>query len=41
VLKKEAGMSVTQYEAFRGILGNNFRPLQDRNDRVITKTRDH
>lgn len=35
VLAKPARVSADQYEAFRSILGNNFRPLQALNDRVV------
>jgi len=38
VLKKFAQMSPKQFEAFRVILGNNFRPLQAPNGRVIRAT---
>jgi carbonic anhydrase len=38
VLKKFAQMSPQQFQAFRGILGNNFRPLQAPNGRVIRAT---
>lgn len=38
VLKRQAQMSKEQFQAFRNILGNNFRPLQDRNDRRIEAT---
>jgi carbonic anhydrase len=38
VLKRQAQMSEEQFEAFRNILGNNFRPLQDRNGRSIEAT---
>jgi carbonic anhydrase len=35
VLKKQATMSEEQFKAFNRIMGNNFRPLQDRNARTI------
>lgn len=35
ILAKPAKLSHAQFEAFRDILGNNFRPLQDPNDRTI------
>jgi carbonic anhydrase len=38
VLKKFAQVSPRQFEAFRSILGNNFRPLQAPNGRVIRTT---
>jgi carbonic anhydrase len=38
VLKRFAQMSPQQFEAFRVILGNNFRPLQGLNRRVIRAT---
>jgi carbonic anhydrase len=38
VLKDEAQMSSTQYQAFQNILGNNFRPLQSVNERVVSAT---
>jgi carbonic anhydrase len=38
VLKRSAEISPRQFEAFRGILGNNFRPLQPLNGRVIRAT---
>jgi len=31
-------MSEGQFQAFRRILGNDFRPLQDRNHRLIEAT---
>ena len=39
VLKNPAQFTEEQYEAFRRILGNDFRPLQKLNDRVIHTTR--
>ena len=39
VLKTLAEMSSQQFEAFRHILGNDFRPLQERNGRVVRVTR--
>jgi carbonic anhydrase len=38
VLKEAAEMSKEQFDAFRRILGNNFRPLQEINDRTIWET---
>jgi carbonic anhydrase len=38
VLKKFAHVSPQQFQAFRGILGNDFRPLQGLNGRVIRAT---
>jgi carbonic anhydrase len=35
VLKKVAELSPQQFEAFRHILGNDFRPLQKRDGRVV------
>jgi len=40
VLKKQAKLSQDQWDSFRRILGNNFRPLQNRNDRMIRSTAD-
>jgi carbonic anhydrase len=39
VLKKVAELSPQQFEAFRHILGNDFRPLQERHGRVVRVTR--
>lgn len=39
VQKKQAKMSATQWQAFRDIVGNNFRPLQKINGRVIRVTK--
>jgi carbonic anhydrase len=41
VLTKPASVSHAQFEAFRRILGNNFRPLHAANDRVVRATRPH
>ena len=41
VLKHPATLSKAQFKAFNGILGNNFRPLQDRNGRVVRSTVGH
>lgn len=41
VLQKPARISMDQFEAFRHILGNNFRPVQDTNGRVVTATKHH
>ena len=38
VLQQPAQMSAAQYNAFRGILGNDFRPIQPLNGRVIRGT---
>jgi carbonic anhydrase len=38
VLKKNAKMSEDQFQEFRHILGNDFRPLQERNDREVRAT---
>lgn len=38
VLKKWAKMSAAQFNAFHGILGNDFRPIQELNGRVIRGT---
>jgi carbonic anhydrase len=38
VLKGLAELSEDQFEAFRHILGNNFRPLQEANHRVVHAT---
>ena len=38
VLKQWAELSLEQFEAFRTILGNDFRPLQARNKRVVRAT---
>lgn len=38
VLAKSAKMTHEQYEAFRRILGNNFRPTQARNSRTVRAT---
>ena len=38
VLKDEAQMSETQFQAFENILGNDFRPLQSVNDREVHAT---
>jgi carbonic anhydrase len=39
VLTRVAELSTQQFEAFRHILGNDFRPLQERNGRVVRVTR--
>jgi carbonic anhydrase len=39
VLKQVAELSRQQFEAFRRILGNDFRPLQQRSGRVVRVTR--
>jgi carbonic anhydrase len=41
LLKDWAGLSQEQYQAFRHVLGNNFRPVQDLKGRQITQTWDH
>lgn len=38
VLEQPAQMSQEQFKAFKGILGNNFRPIQELNGRKITET---
>lgn len=38
VLKHPATLSKTQFKAFNHILGNNFRPLQERNGRIVRST---
>lgn len=38
VLQEQATMSEAQFKAFNNIMGNNFRPLQERSDRVIRAT---
>lgn len=38
VLKKPEKFSQAQFEAFRRILGNDFRPLQDLNGRTVRAT---
>ena len=38
VLREYAQLSSEQFDAFRHILGNNFRPLQKRNGRAIRST---
>jgi carbonic anhydrase len=37
VLREKAEMSAAQFQTFRDIMGNNFRPIQDRNGRKIRK----
>lgn len=39
VLKKHAKFTEEQFQAFRHILGNDFRPLQKLNDRMVRVTR--
>jgi carbonic anhydrase len=39
VLQQFAEMSASQLQRFRDVLGNDFRPLQNLNDRVILATR--
>ena len=39
VLQDWAEMSRRQFQAFRNVMGNNFRPLQARNGRVIRVTK--
>jgi len=41
VLKKQSKLSHEQWDSFRRILGNNFRPLQKLNDRTIRATAGH
>lgn len=38
VLKQWAQMSAAQFDAFHGIMGNNFRPIQQLNGRLIRGT---
>ena len=38
VLKQWAPMSAAQFDAFHGVLGNNFRPIQELNGRLIHGT---
>jgi carbonic anhydrase len=38
VLKQTTTMSQAQYEAFREVMGNNFRPVQALNGRTVRKT---
>ena len=38
LLKRPAEMSAGQFQAINKILGNNFRPLQERNERVVWGT---
>jgi carbonic anhydrase len=38
VLKRRAGLSEDQFQAFRHVLGNNIRPLQSLNHRVVRAT---
>src|SRR5262249_20090486 len=38
VLKRRAQLSEDQFEAFRHVLGNDFRPLQNLNHRVVRAT---
>lgn len=38
VLKQWAEMSQDQLDSFRKVLGNDFRPLQKRNGRVVKST---
>jgi carbonic anhydrase len=38
VLKQQAELSASQYEEFRKVLGNDFRPLQAPNGRVVRAT---
>ena len=38
VLHEYAQLSSEQFDAFRHILGNNFRPVQKRNERTIRST---
>jgi carbonic anhydrase len=40
VLQNPAEITEKQFQAFRRILGNDFRPLQELNDRVVRATRD-
>ena len=38
VLKEHSTLSEEQYDAFRTVMGNNFRPLQKISGRVIRET---
>jgi carbonic anhydrase len=38
VLKQWAELSQDQLDAFRKVLGNDFRPVQKKNDRVVKAT---
>jgi len=38
VLKQQAELSSSQYEQFRKVLGNDFRPAQARNGRIVRAT---
>jgi len=38
VLKHPATLSAAQFEAFNRVLGDNFRPLQERNGRIVRST---
>lgn len=38
ILKNQAALTQGQWDEFRSILGNNFRPLQDLNDRKVYAT---
>jgi hypothetical protein len=38
VRQRPAELSLAQFEAFRAILGNDFRPMQKRNGRVVRAT---
>lgn len=38
VLREEAEMSEAQFKTFNDIMGNNYRPLQARNNRVVRRT---
>lgn len=40
MLQKPAQFTLAQYESFRRILGNNFRPLQNMNGRTVRATRE-
>jgi carbonic anhydrase len=38
VLKQQAELSASQYEEFRKVLGNDFRPVQAQNGRLVRAT---
>jgi carbonic anhydrase len=38
VLKQPSSLSKAQFKAFNRILGDNFRPLQERNGRIVRST---
>ena len=38
MLKHPATLSEAQFKAFNRVLGDNFRPLQERNGRIVRGT---